>query len=153
MNKGLQKLLDEKGLTAKALANQSNLSYSMVMHALDRPTENWKVSSINKFAIALNMTPDELLSHLQNFESVLKTTAITYSDNQLSLQGYKFAENEKVVYENIKTILLADKSGYIPTKEDIGNLVHKYKSLKEKDIKDNWEKSIMCQLLLLTQLQ
>lgn len=153
MNKGLQKVLDDKGLTAKTLSEKSILSYSSIMHALDRPTENWKVSSINKFAIALNMTPTELLSKLQDFDDALKTSIITYSDKQLKIQGYKFAENEEELYQNIKNILLADNSGYIPTKEDIENLVYKFKFLKEKDLKDNWEKSVLNQLLILTQLQ
>lgn len=153
MNRGLQKILEDKGLTAKKLAEKSQLSYNMVIHALDRPTENWKVSSINKFAIALNMTPVELLSKLEDYEMSIKTTAITYSDNQLSLQGYKFKTDEKILYENLKKIFLQDRSGYIPTKKDVEDLVHKYKELQDAKVKEEWEKSVMSQLLMLTKLQ
>lgn len=148
----LNDILLAKNVTIKDIAEKTNSPYTSIYNASRRDINSWTIFTLNAFAEGLNMNAGELLNLLQESTQ----PKISFNDEELTLQGYQFSEDEKPLYDYMKKIITQSATqGYIPTSDEIASLLD---TLNDKSTpyyqtwRRNWQAKLYNQLKLFESL-
>ena len=93
-----------KGYTMKRLAEISSVAYATIYDIENGKKHNLKSSTLEKIALALNLSPNDLLEIDNSNHSILDLTElfnITLSSKSIKIDGIQLTDKEKDVLKSI----------------------------------------------------